>query len=73
MGFRESVSIQEVIDQIKMESTEEKAYLALIKQQEEEAKEASKKLMEKKWKYKEYMIFIPQYYLFDILNISIFI
>lgn len=35
MGFRESVSIQEVCEQMKMESSEEKAYLALIKQQEE--------------------------------------
>ena len=34
MGFRESVSIQEVNQQIKMESSEEKAHLALIKQQE---------------------------------------
>ena len=35
MGYRESVTIQEVIDQLKMESVEEKAHIALLKQQEE--------------------------------------
>jgi hypothetical protein len=35
MGFRESVTIQEVIDQLKMDSAEEKAHIQLLKQQEE--------------------------------------
>ena len=38
MGYRESVTIQEVCDALKMESIDEKSHLALIKQQEEEAK-----------------------------------
>lgn len=33
MGYRESVTIQEVIDQLKMDSAEEKAHIALLKQQ----------------------------------------
>lgn len=33
MGYRESVSLQEVVEQIKMESADEKAHLALVKQQ----------------------------------------
>ncbi len=43
MGYRESVTIQEVMDQLKMESADEKAHLALLKQQEEDAREAAKK------------------------------
>lgn len=43
MGYRESVTIQEVIDQLKMESAEEKAHIALLKQQEEDAKAANEK------------------------------
>ena len=47
MGYRESVSVKEVCEQLSMESAEEKAYLALVKQQEEDAKEAAKKAAEK--------------------------
>ena len=43
MGYRESVTIQEVEQQLKMESAEEKAHLALVKQQEEDAKMAAQK------------------------------
>ena len=43
MGYRESVTIQEVEQQLKMESAEEKAHLALMKQQEEDAKMAAQK------------------------------
>ena len=47
MGYRESVSMQEVFDQLKMESADEKTHLALLKQQEEDAKEAAKKAFDK--------------------------
>ena len=43
MGYRESVTIQEVEQQLKMESAEEKAHVALQKQQEEDAKRAAQK------------------------------
>jgi hypothetical protein len=43
MGYRESVTIQEVIDQLNMNSAEEKAHIALLKQQEEDAKAANEK------------------------------
>ncbi len=51
MGYRESVTIQEVIDQLKMESAEERAHIALLKQQEEDAKAANEKknLQSGKW------------------------
>ena len=38
MGYRESISIQEIQVQLNMESSEEQAHIALLKQQEEEAK-----------------------------------
>lgn len=47
MGYRESVSLQEVFDQLKMDSADEKAHLALLKQQEDDAKEAAKKVAER--------------------------
>jgi hypothetical protein len=34
MGERESITIQEVTDQLKMDSALEKAHIALLKQQE---------------------------------------
>jgi hypothetical protein len=43
MGYRESVTIQEVENQLKMDSAEEKAHLALLKQQEQDAKMAAEK------------------------------
>ena len=43
MGYRESVTIQEVEQQLKMESAEEKAHVALQKQQEEDAKMVAQK------------------------------
>lgn len=43
MGYRESVTIQEVEQQLKMDSAEEKAHIALVKQQEEDAKMAAQK------------------------------
>ena len=49
MGYRESVTIQEVEQQLKMESAEEKAHLALVKQQEEDAKMAAQKAGGRKW------------------------
>lgn len=48
MGYRESVTIQEVENQLTMESAEEKAHLALIKQQEQDAKMAAEKAGGKK-------------------------
>ena len=48
MGYRESVTIQEVESQLKMESAEEKAHIALVKQQEQDAKIAAEKVGEKK-------------------------
>ena len=48
MGYRESVTIQEVDNQLTMESAEEKAYLALLKQQEQDAKIAAEKVGGKK-------------------------
>ena len=51
MGYRESVTIQEVCDQLKMESADEKAHLALLKQQEEDAREAAKKAADKNKKW----------------------
>lgn len=43
MGYRESVTIQEVENQLKMDSAEEKAHIALLKQQEQDAKMAADK------------------------------
>ena len=34
MGYRESVNMQEIEQQIKMESADEKAYVAIMKQHE---------------------------------------
>lgn len=48
MGYRESVTIQEVESQLKMESAEEKAHIALVKQQEQDAKIAAEKVGGKK-------------------------
>jgi hypothetical protein len=48
MGYRESVTIQEVENQLKMESAEEKAHLALLKQQEQDAKLAAEKVGSRK-------------------------
>ena len=44
MGYRESVTIQEVESQLKMDSAEEKAHIALLKQQEQDAKLAAEKV-----------------------------
>jgi hypothetical protein len=43
MGYRESITIQEVEKQLKMESSEETAHVALLKQQEQDAKMAAEK------------------------------
>ena len=48
MGYRESVTIQEVENQLKMESAEEKAHLALLKQQEQDAKLPAEKVGSRK-------------------------
>jgi hypothetical protein len=47
MGYRESVNLQEIEQQLKMESADEKAHNALMKQRIEDAKEAVKKQLEK--------------------------
>ena len=49
MGYRESVTLQEVENQLKMDSAEEKAHIALLKQQEQDAKMAAEKAGTKKW------------------------
>lgn len=41
MGYRESVTVQEVANQLTMDSAEETAHLALLKQQEQDAKTAA--------------------------------
>lgn len=38
MGYRESVNLQEIEQQLKMESADEKAHLALMKQRIEDTK-----------------------------------
>lgn len=43
MGYRESITIQEVEQQLKMDSAEETAHIALLKQQEQDAKLAAEK------------------------------
>ena len=48
MGYRESVTVQEVASQLSMESAEETAHLALLKQQEQDAKMAAEKAGGKK-------------------------
>ncbi len=48
MGYRESVTLQEVENQLKMDSAEEKAHIALLKQQEQDAKMAAEKAGTKK-------------------------
>jgi hypothetical protein len=48
MGYRESITIQEVEAQLKMDSAEEAAHLALLKQQEQDAKLAAEKAGGKK-------------------------
>lgn len=47
MGYRESVNLQEIEQQLKMDSADEKAHVALTKQRIEDAKEAVKKQLEK--------------------------
>ncbi len=47
MGYRESVTQQEVINQIKMDSADEKAMIALLKQREDEAKKAAEQFGKK--------------------------
>lgn len=49
MGYRESITVQEVDSQLRMDSAEEKAHLALLKQQEQDAKMAAEKAGLKKW------------------------
>jgi hypothetical protein len=48
MGYRESITIQEVEQQLKMDSAEEAAHIALLKQQEQDAKMAAEKAGAKK-------------------------
>lgn len=48
MGYRESITIQEVEAQLKMDSAEEAAHIALLKQQEQDAKLAAEKAGGKK-------------------------
>lgn len=48
MGYRESITIQEVDAQLKMDSAEETAHIALLKQQEQDAKMAAEKMGGKK-------------------------
>lgn len=48
MGYRESITIQEVEYQLKMNSAEESAHIALQKQQEQDAKLAAEKAGTKK-------------------------
>ena len=48
MGYRESVTVQEVASQLSMDSAEETAHLALLKQQEPDAKMAAEKAGGKK-------------------------
>lgn len=43
MGYRESITIQEVESQLRMDSAEETAHIALLKQQEQDAKLAAEK------------------------------
>lgn len=43
MGYRESITVQEVEQQLKMDSAEEAAHIALLKQQEQDAKLAAEK------------------------------
>lgn len=43
MGYRESITVQEVEQQLKMDSAEETAHIALLKQQEQDAKMAAEK------------------------------
>lgn len=48
MGYRESITIQEVDSQLRMDSAEEAAHIALLKQQEQDAKMAAEKAGQKK-------------------------
>jgi hypothetical protein len=43
MGYRESINMQDIEQQLKMESADEKAHNALMKQRIEDAKDAIKK------------------------------
>lgn len=49
MGYRESITVKEVESQLKMDSAEETAHIALLKQQEQDAKLAAEKAGAKKW------------------------
>jgi hypothetical protein len=48
MGYRESITLLEVEQQLKMDSLEENAHIALLKQQEQDAKLAAEKAGSKK-------------------------
>ena len=47
LGYRESVTVEEIGEGLRMESAEEKGFLARKKQQEEDAKEVVKRQLEK--------------------------
>lgn len=48
MGYRESITLLEVEQQLRMDSLEENAHIALLKQQEQDAKLAAEKAGNKK-------------------------